>query len=128
MTRPDSSNNLTRGSRRTRLLEIVRVMRNHNVITNFINQRNPREVRLAFQELGPTFIKAGQLLSTRPDLISPAFIAEMRQLQDNVEVDDFASVKATFEEQTGKKLSEVFSFLMKLPLPPPQSAKPTEPF
>lgn len=115
MTRPDSSNNLTRGSRRTRLLEIVRVMRNHNVITNFINQRNPREVRLAFQELGPTFIKAGQLLSTRPDLIPPAFIAEMRQLQDNVEVDDFASVKATFEEQTGKKLSEVFSFFDETP-------------
>lgn len=115
MTRPDSSNNLTRGSRRTRLLEIVRVMRNHNVITNFINQRNPREVRLAFQELGPTFIKAGQLLSTRPDLISPAFIAEMRQLQDNVEVDDFSSVKATFEEQTGKKLSEVFSFFDETP-------------
>lgn len=115
MTRPDSSNNLTHGSRRTRLLEIVRVMRNHNVITNFINQRNPREVRLAFQELGPTFIKAGQLLSTRPDLISPAFIAEMRQLQDNVEVDDFASVKATFEEQTGKKLSEVFSFFDETP-------------
>lgn len=115
MTRPDSSNNLTRGSRRTRLLEIVRVMRNHNVITNFINQRNPREVRMAFQELGPTFIKAGQLLSTRPDLISPAFIAEMRQLQDNVEVDDFASVKATFEEQTGKKLSEVFSFFDETP-------------
>lgn len=115
MTRPDSSNNLTRGSRRTRLLEIVRIMRNHNVITNFINQRNPREVRLAFQELGPTFIKAGQLLSTRPDLISPAFIAEMRQLQDNVEVDDFASVKATFEEQTGKKLSEVFSFFDETP-------------
>lgn len=115
MTRTDSSNNLTRGSRRTRLLEIVRVMRNHNVITNFINQRNPREVRLAFQELGPTFIKAGQLLSTRPDLISPAFIAEMRQLQDNVEVDDFASVKATFEEQTGKKLSEVFSFFDETP-------------
>ncbi|GET05644.1 2-octaprenylphenol hydroxylase [Ligilactobacillus agilis] len=115
MTRPDSSNNLTRGSRRTRLLEIVRVMRNHNVITNFINQRNPREVRLAFQELGPTFIKAGQLLSTRPDLISPAFIAEMRQLQDNVEVDDFASVKATFEEQTGKKLKEVFSFFDETP-------------
>lgn len=115
MTRPDSSNNLTRGSRRTRLLEIVRVMRNHNVITNFINQRNSREVRLAFQELGPTFIKAGQLLSTRPDLISPAFIAEMRQLQDNVEVDDFASVKATFEEQTGKKLNEVFSFFDETP-------------
>lgn len=115
MTRPDSSNNLTRGSRRTRLLEIVRVMRNHNVITNFINQRNPREVRLAFQELGPTFIKAGQLLSTRPDLISPAFIAEMRQLQDNVEVDDFASVKTTFEEQTGKKLNEVFSFFDETP-------------
>ncbi|WP_270311939.1 ABC1 kinase family protein [Ligilactobacillus agilis] len=115
MTRPDSSNNLTHGSRRTRLLEIVRVMRNHNVITNFINQRNPREVRLAFQELGPTFIKAGQLLSTRPDLISPAFIAEMRQLQDNVEVDDFASVKATFEEQTGKKLNEVFSFFDETP-------------
>lgn len=108
MTNPNSTN-LTRGSRRTRLLEIVRVMRSHNVITNFINQKNPREVRLAFQELGPTFIKAGQLLSTRPDLISPAFITEMRQLQDNVQVDDFSSVKATFEKQTGKKISEVFS-------------------
>lgn len=105
----------THGSRRTRLLEIVRTMRNHNVLTNLMNQRNPKEVRLAFEELGPTFIKAGQLLSTRPDLISPIFIAEFRQLQDNVQIDDFSTVSQTFEQQTGKKITSVFESFEKEP-------------
>ncbi|MFT8447512.1 MAG: AarF/ABC1/UbiB kinase family protein, partial [Liquorilactobacillus nagelii] len=57
-----------------RLLEIVRVIRAHDFIRNFLKQQHPEEIRAAFEELGPTFIKAGQLLSTRPDLVSPTFI------------------------------------------------------
>lgn len=40
--------------------------------------------RLALEELGPTFIKFGQILSTRPDLLPPDYIAELSKLQDNV--------------------------------------------
>ena len=40
--------------------------------------------RLALEELGPTFIKFGQILSTRPDLLPPSYITELSKLQDNV--------------------------------------------
>src|SRR4051812_13124772 len=42
-------------------------------------------LRLAFEELGPTFVKLGQLLSTRPDLLPESFIEEFTKLQDNVQ-------------------------------------------
>ena len=47
-------------------------------------QRQAKRMREAFEELGPTFCKLGQILSTRPDLLGPEFIAELSQLQDNV--------------------------------------------
>ena len=102
-------NEITAKDRRSRLLEIVRIMRSHDFIHNFSKQTNPKEVRLALEELGPTFIKGGQILSTRPDLISPSFIAEFSKLQDDVEIDSFASVQQTFKEQTGEDLSEAFA-------------------
>src|SRR4051812_25400571 len=47
--------------------------------------RTPQErLRLAFEELGPTFVKLGQLLSTRSDLLPEQFIEEFTKLQDNV--------------------------------------------
>src|SRR6185312_16284372 len=45
----------------------------------------PERLRLAFEELGPTFVKLGQLLSTRPDLLPEPFIEEFVKLQDNVQ-------------------------------------------
>lgn len=44
----------------------------------------PQRLRMAFEELGPTYIKLGQLLSIRPDLLPPAYIHELEKLQDNV--------------------------------------------
>lgn len=102
-------------NQRMRLLEIVRVIRAHDFIRNFLKQQHPEEIRAAFEELGPTFIKAGQLLSTRPDLVSPTFIKEFSKLQDNVPVDDFASVEKTFETQTGQKIRDVFASFTKKP-------------
>ena len=99
---------ITGKDQRNRMLEIVRIMRRHDFVRNFMKQQNPEEVRLALEELGPTFIKGGQILSTRPDLISPAFISEFKKLQDNVQIDSFESVSKTFREQTEKNISDVF--------------------
>lgn len=100
---------ITGRNQRSRMLEIVRVMRSHDFVRNFMKQQNPEEVRDALEELGPTFIKAGQILSTRPDLISPAFARELRKLQDDVQIDDFDSVRRTFNEQTGRDIDDVFT-------------------
>ena len=99
---------ITGKDQRNRMLEIVRIMRRHDFVRNFMKQQNPEEVRFALEELGPTFIKGGQILSTRPDLISPAFISEFKKLQDDVQIDSFESVSKTFREQTEKNISDVF--------------------
>ncbi|WP_294545555.1 AarF/UbiB family protein, partial [uncultured Limosilactobacillus sp.] len=102
-------------SQTTRLKQIIKVLNQHSFLTNFYRQKHPEEIRQALEELGPTFIKIGQLLSTRPDLVSPAYIKELRQLQDHVDIDPYETVEQTFEEQTGKRIDEVFKTFDKIP-------------
>jgi ubiquinone biosynthesis protein len=61
----------------------------------------PQRTRLLFEELGPTFIKFGQVLSTRPDLIPLKFIFELEKLQDNVPKFPFAKVQTILEKEFG---------------------------
>lgn len=70
----------------------------------------PIERRLlhVLQDLGPTFIKLGQMLSTRPDLLPPALIDELQTLQDSVPPLDFADVRAMLRAELGHELEEVF--------------------
>ena len=65
-------------------------------------------IRMALAELGPTFIKLGQVLSLRPDTIGPALAAELAHLQTQVPADDFKTVQAIVELELGKPLREVF--------------------
>lgn len=95
--------------RSARLKEIMTVMRKHHFLSNFYRQEAPEEICAALQELGPTFIKLGQILSTRPDLVSPAYIKTLHQLQDQVKADPFASVLQTFKAATGKQIDDVFT-------------------
>ncbi len=71
-------------------------------------QKHPERVREAFEELGPTFIKIGQILSTRTDIITEEFSAELKKLQDNVKTNDYAAVSALIQEETGHPVEEVF--------------------
>jgi len=66
-------------------------------------------VRMALAELGPTFIKLGQVLSTRPDLVGVAMADELQQLQDNVPADAPAVVHKTIEAELGRPISELFA-------------------
>lgn len=92
-----------------RLKEILSVICQYKLVTNFYHQTNPQAVREALEQLGPTFIKAGQLLSTRPDLVSPAYIKELQQLQDNVPPEPFLVAKKTVEAAIQQPIEEVFS-------------------
>jgi ubiquinone biosynthesis protein len=67
-----------------------------------------QHLREMLDELGPTFIKFGQLLSTRPDVVPPDIISELRGLQDDVRPFPFEQVEALVEEQLGHPLERLF--------------------
>jgi len=65
-------------------------------------------IRMAFEELGPTYIKLGQILSTRPDLVTPDLVTELAKLQDEVPSFPFNDARKIVEAELGKPLEEVF--------------------
>jgi ubiquinone biosynthesis protein len=66
-------------------------------------------LRQAMSALGATFIKLGQVMSTRPDLFAPEVIAQLRRLQDRLPPFAFRKVKAVIEADLGKPLGELFA-------------------
>ena len=73
-------------------------------------------VRMACEELGPTYIKFGQILSTRPDLVPVDFIKELSKLQDNVPSSPFSEVSKIIESELGAPPEDIFEFFEKAPL------------
>lgn len=73
-------------------------------------------IRMAAEELGPTFVKLCQVLSNRPDIIPDGLIAEFEKLQSNVPPFPTKKAIATIEKETGKNISEIFSFFEETPL------------
>jgi len=69
----------------------------------------PERLRMAMEELGPTFVKLGQLLSTRPDFIPPDYLTELAKLQDNVPAFSYQEVVDIFAEEFGKTPEDVFA-------------------
>ncbi len=69
----------------------------------------PQRLRMALEELGPTFVKLGQVLSTRPDLLPPPYIAELAKLQDTVPPAPWEPVRAQLEAELGAPMEEVFA-------------------
>jgi ubiquinone biosynthesis protein len=73
-------------------------------------------VRMALEELGPTFVKLGQIVSTRPDLVPVEFIQELSKLQDHVPPFPFAEVKQVIESELGTTLDDIFQHFNETPL------------
>ncbi len=76
----------------------------------------PERLRLALEELGPTFIKLGQLLSTRPDLIPPEYAHELEHLQDQVKPEVPEMIQAEVEQELHGPLEEIFAHFDPAPL------------
>jgi ubiquinone biosynthesis protein len=83
--------------------------------TSSLNVDMNRRLRLALQELGPTFIKFGQVMSTRPDLVSPELASELKLLTDNVKTVDWAAIKPVIEEYCSH-INETFLFIDEKPI------------
>ena len=66
-------------------------------------------IRAAIMELGPTFIKLGQIFSTRADLLGPELAAELSELQSNTPADPPEVVRTTVEGELGRSIEEVYS-------------------
>src|ERR687892_858441 len=67
-----------------------------------------RRLREMLDELGPTFVKFGQLLSTRPDVVPPDIVVELRGLQDDVRPFPFERAERVIEEELGNTLERLF--------------------
>lgn len=69
----------------------------------------PVRIRLALTELGPTFVKLGQILATRVDMFPPAWIAEFEQLHSRVPAVPFEQIRLALEQALGAPLAEAFA-------------------
>jgi len=73
-------------------------------------------IRLAAEELGPTFVKLAQVLSNRPDILPEALIKELEKLQDRVSPFPFEEAKAIIEKEIGQPIEEMFDDFNPKPL------------
>ena len=76
----------------------------------------PQRLRLSFEELGPTFVKFGQLLATRPDLVPDEYIQEMSLLHDQVQELDFATIESVLIEEFGSHWRSKFQSFDEKPI------------
>lgn len=102
-----------------RLTQIVRVLARHGFLGALRGKGHwppPQEVRETFEELGLAFLKFGQVLAMRGDLLPAAYVDELDLLHDQVPPMAFATARATVEASLGAPLTEVFSAFGETPL------------
>ena len=75
----------------------------------------PQRLRMAFEELGPTYIKLGQILSTRPDLVPMEYIEELSKLQDKIPAFPFEHVRKIVSAEFGMPAEDLFDNLEEEP-------------
>lgn len=110
-------NNLLRSI--PRLLHILRVLTRHSFLKALRGTNHwppPIEVRETFEELGLTFLKLGQVLAMRRDLLPDVYVNELEQLHDQLPALPFDDIRMAVESELGAPLSELFSSFDETPL------------
>ena len=95
-----------------RLIQILRVLARHKFLGALRGKSHwppPKEVRETFEELGLTFLKFGQVLAMRRDLLPDDYIAELELLHDQLPALGFEAARATVEAELGAPLTKLFS-------------------
>lgn len=100
-------------------LDIRKLLKNKNNDSSQITDLEREfgeKLRNLFENLGPVFVKFGQLLSTRRDIFSENIISELEKLQDDVKEEDFENIKEVFYKEFSKDIYDVFDEFEKKPL------------
>ena len=91
--------------KKTRAAEIMAVFAKHNF---YANGFTPVELRTTLEDLGPTYVKIGQIMSSRVDMLPESYCKELEKLRQNVKELDPEIARAVIEQETGKKIDEIF--------------------
>ncbi|HOU82583.1 MAG TPA: hypothetical protein PLK62_05275, partial [Bacteroidales bacterium] len=86
-----------------------------NKVSETSKLTRPEKLRLALEELGPTFIKLGQILSVRPDLLPLDYIKELEKLQDEVCCSEEVKIDEIIKNNFGKSIDEIFNYIEEKP-------------
>ena len=89
-----------------RSAQMISVLAKHNFYANGLT---PEELRTTLEDLGPTYVKIGQIMSSRVDLLPESYCRELETLRQNVKELDPRIARAVIEAETGKKIEEIYS-------------------
>ena len=102
-----------------RLMQILRVLARHKFLGALRGKKylpSPKEVRETFEELGLMFLKFGQVLAMRRDLLPDAYIEELEQLHDQLPAMGINTVRATIDAELGAPVAELFASFNETPI------------
>lgn len=109
---PSEKYQLTFAGKRQRVSDIFKVLRKYD----FLRGMTPQRLRRMFEELGPTFVKVGQILSTRSEVLPQRYCDELTKLRTDVEPVPFAVVRECLEAEYHRPLGSIFSRIDEKPL------------
>ena len=96
-----------------RSTEMIAIFARHNFYANGLT---PQELRTTLEDLGPTYVKIGQIMSSRVDLLPAKYCRELEKLRNSVKPLDPAVAKAVIEQETGRKIDEIYTEFRDEPL------------
>ena len=96
-----------------RSAEIIGVFAKHNFYTNGFT---PSELRTTLEDLGPTYVKIGQIMSSRTDMLPKEYCQELEELRSKVSPLEASIVREVIEQEAGKKIDEIYSDFRDEPL------------
>ena len=96
-----------------RYAEMLAIFAKHNF---YANGFTPLELRTTLEDLGPTYVKMGQIMSSRSDLLTASYCHELENLRQNVKPLDPAVARAVIEQETGKKIEDIYAEFRDEPL------------
>ncbi len=107
-------NNLDTGelSGKDRLFEIIGILKKYNLLDRI----DPEKLRTMLEELGPTFVKIGQILSNRPDILPKEYIDELSKLRNEVAPMSYQEILDILNAQYDYKLFQIFLSIDRMPL------------
>lgn len=105
-------NKITLKEQKEYLDNIIGILKKHDIIHGI----DPKKLKMILEDLGPTYIKFGQIMSSRPDILPDEYCQELKQLTNNVKPIEFTEIKKIIEQELHTKINEIFKNINEQPI------------